>query len=162
MNDLTIFPAHLNKLSIGQLANLPHHQLHEVDTNLDQVIDWAKKARLKVDTALEQRYGDQARKNLTESGRDFGTAHVVDGPLRVTLDLPKRVSWDQKQLGAIAERVVASGERVQDYMDVTLSVSECRFNNWPPALKGQFAPARTVKAGKASFLLTLVDGEVQP
>ena len=55
MNDLTIFPAHLNALSVGQLAGLAHSQLHEVNTNLDQLIDWAKKARLKVDAALEQR-----------------------------------------------------------------------------------------------------------
>jgi len=34
---------------------------------------------------------------------------------------------------------------VQDYIDVDYSVSESRFNNWPPALKEQFAAARTVK-----------------
>jgi hypothetical protein len=40
-------------------------------------------------------------------------------------------------------------------MDVDPSVSESRFNNWPPALKEQFAPARTVKPGKPSYQLTL-------
>jgi len=155
VNDLTVFPVQLNELSVGQLASLPHLQLHEVDTNLDQLIDWAKKARTKVDAALEQRYGEQARKDLTESGRDVGTTHLADGPLRIKFELPKRVSWDQRQLGAIAERIVAGGERVQDYMDVDLSVSESRFNNWPPALKEQFAQARTVKPGKPSYWLTL-------
>lgn len=156
MTDLTIFPAHLNELSVGQLASLPHLQLHEVDTNLNQLIDWAKKARTKVDAALEQRYREQARKDLADSGRDVGTTHLTDGPLRIKFDLPKRVSWDQEQLGAIAERIVAAGERVQDYMDVDLSVSESRFNNWPPALKEQFAQARTVKPGKPSYRLALV------
>lgn len=156
MNDLTVFPAHLNELSVGQLASLPYLQLHEVDTNLDQLIDWAKKARSKVDAALEQRYGEQARKDLTESGRDVGTTHLTDGPLRIKFELPKRVSWDQEQLNAIAERIVAAGERVQDYMDVDLSVSESRFSNWPPALKEQFAQARTVKPGKPSYRLALV------
>ena len=161
MNDLTIFPAHINELSVGQLASLPQHQLHEVNTNLDQLIDWAKKARTKIDAALEQRYGEQARKELTDSGRDVGTTHITDGPLHVKFELPKRVSWDQQQLSVMAERIVASGERVQDYMDVELSVSESRFNNWPPALKEQFASARTVKPGKAKFLLALNDGEAQ-
>jgi hypothetical protein len=155
VNDLTVFPAHLNELSVGQLSSLPHLQLHEVDTNLEQLIDWAKKARTKVDAALEQRYGEQARKDLTDSGRDVGTTHLTDGPLRIRFELPKRVSWDQKQLGVIAERIVAAGERVQDYMDVDLSVSELRFNNWPPALKEQFAQARTVKPGKPSYRLAL-------
>ena len=156
MSDLTIFPAHLNELSVGQLASLPHHQLHEVDTNLDQLIAWAKKARTKVDAALEQRYGEQARKELLADGRDVGSIHLTDGPLRIKFELPKRVSWDQKQLSAIAERIVAGGERVQDYMDIDFSVSESRFNNWPPALKEQFASARTVKTGKPSFQLALV------
>lgn len=155
MSDLTIFPEQLNDLSVGQLAGLAHHQLHEVDSNLDQLIVWAKKARSKVDAALEQRYGEQARKDLTDSGRDVGTTHLTDGPLRIKFDLPKRVSWDQKQLSTIAQRIVATGEQVQDYMDVDLSVSESRFNNWPPALKEQFAPARTVKPGKPSYQLTL-------
>ena len=159
MSDLTIFPAHLGEMSIGQLAGLPHQQLLEVEINLEQLIAWAKKARIKVDAALEQRYGVQARKELTDSGRDVGTTHLTDGPLRIKFDLPKRVSWDQKQLGAIAERIVATGERVQDYMDVDLSVSESRFNNWPPALREQFAAARTVKAGKATYQLALASEE---
>lgn len=156
MSDVTIFPAHLNELSVGQLAGLPYHHLHEVDIHLNQLIDWAKKARTKVDAALEQRYGEQARKDLTDSGRDVGTTHLADGPLRIKFDLPKRVSWDQKQLSAIAERIAAAGERVQDFMDVDLSVSESRFNNWPPALKEQFAQARTVKPGKPSYRLALI------
>jgi hypothetical protein len=82
--------------------------------------------------------------------------HLSDGDLRVTFELPKRVSWDQKRLAEIAERIVAAGERVQDYMEADLSVSESRFNNWPPALKEQFAAARTVKPGKAAFRLARV------
>jgi len=156
MSDLTIFPAHLNELSVGQLASLPHHQLHEVDAKLDQLIAWARKARTKVDAALEQRFGEQARQALVESGRDVGTTNLTDGPLRINFELPKRVSWDQKQLTVIAERIVAAGERVRDYMDVDLSVSESRFLNWPPALKEQFALARTVKPGKPSYHLVLV------
>ena len=155
MNELTVFPAQLNALSIDQLASLPPHQLLEVDANVEQLLDWAKQARTKLDAALDQRYGVQARQELTDSGRDTGTTYVTDGPLRIKFELPKRVTWNQKQLSAIAERIVAAGERIQDYMDVDLAVSESRFNNWPPALKAQFAPARTVKSGKPSYALTL-------
>ena len=117
---------------------------------------WVKQARERVNAALEQRYGEPGRAALVASGRDFGVSHISDGPLQITYELPKRVSWDQKRLAEIAERIVASGERVQDYMDADLSVSETRFNNWPPALKEQFAAARTVKPGKASFRLAFV------
>ena len=65
------------------------------------------------------------------------------------------MTWDQKCLSDIASRISASGERVEDYIDVELSVSESRFNGWPSVLKEQFAQARTVKAGKAKFVLEL-------
>jgi len=156
MSELMIFPTDLPNLSVSQIAGLPQQRLQELDISLNELMAWAKQARERVNTALEQRYGEQARAALVESGRDFGVSHLSDGPLRVTYELPKRVSWDQKRLAEIAERIVTSGERVQDYMDVDLSVSETRFNNWPPALKEQFAAARTVKPGKASFRLAFV------
>ena len=156
MSELMIFTADLPDLSVSQIAGLPQQRLQELDISLNELMAWAKQARERINTALEQRYGEQARAALVESGRDFGVSHLSDGPLRVTYELPKRVSWDQKRLAEIAERIVASGERVQDYMDVDLSVSETRFNNWPPALKEQFAAARTIKPGKASFRLAFV------
>jgi hypothetical protein len=160
MSELRIFPADLPELTVSQLAGLPHQRLQELDISLNELLTWVKQARERLNVALEQRYGEQGRHALAESGRDFGVAHVTDGPLRVTYELPKRVSWDQKRLAEMAERIVASGERVQDYMDIELSVAESRFNNWPPALKEQFAAARTVKPGKPGFRLAYVQ-EIQ-
>ena len=155
MRDLTVFPADLAEMSVSQLANLPPAQLAEADANLDHLIDWAKKMRTKLDAAKDQRFGEQGRTALRDSGRDFGTAHISDGPLRLKFELPKKVSWNQQQLTEIAERIVASGEKVEGYLDIKLSVSESRFTNWPPALQQQFAAARTVDSGKPSFTLSL-------
>ena len=155
MTSLTIFPADIAEMSVSQLAALPPEQKREVDKNLDAAIDWLKKARTKFDAALEQCYGQQARAVLRESGRDFGAAQIGDGPLHLKFDLPKKVSWDQKRLAEIAERIVASGEKVEGYIDIKLSVSESRYTNWPPALQQQFAAARTVDSGKPSFTLSL-------
>jgi len=148
MKDITIFPADIAEMSVGQLAALPSMQKAEIDRNLDEALDWLKKARTKFDAALDAAYGEQARTALRESGRDFGTAHISDGPLHLKFELPKKVSWDQRQLTEIAERIVASGEKVEGYLDIKLSVSESRFTNWPPALQQQFAAARTVDSGK--------------
>lgn len=141
MNEIMTIAAGLPDLSVSQMAALPHERLQELDILLNEMQTQVK----------------QGRAALVDSGRDFGVAHVSDGPLRVTYELPKRVSWDQPRLAEIAERIVAAGERVQDYMDVDLSVPESRFNNWPPALKEQFTAARTVKPGKAAFRLALVN-----
>lgn len=156
MSDLIISPADLPDLSVSQMAGLPHEGLQELDIALTELMTWVKQARERLNAALEQRFGEAARSALRDSGRDFGTAHITDGTLRITFEQPKRVSWDQQRLTDIAERIVASGERLRDYMDVELSVSESHFNNWPPALKEQFAPARTVKPGKPSYRLALM------
>ena len=109
---LTVFPEQLAEMSVSQLANLTHAQKCEVDVNLTQASTWLKQVRTKFDTALEQCYGDKARAALLESGRDFGTAHIADGHLEITLELPKRVSWDQKKLAEIADRIAAAGARL--------------------------------------------------
>lgn len=83
MSDLTLFPADIAEMSVNQLAALPPAQKHEIDQNLDAAIAWLKKARTKFDLALEQCYSEQARAALRESGRDFGTAHISDGPLHI-------------------------------------------------------------------------------
>jgi hypothetical protein len=159
MNEMTLLPAAIAEMSVSQLAALPAAQKHEIDKSLDAAIDWLKKARTKFDAALDQCYGEQACAALRESGRDFGTAHINDGVLRIKFELPKKVSWNQMQLGEIAERIVTSGEKVEAYLDIKLSVSESRYTNWPPALQQQFAAARTVDAGKPSFTLSIDSGE---
>jgi hypothetical protein len=58
----------------------------------------------------------------------------------------------------MAERIVASGDKVEDYIDIKLSVSESRYTNWPTALQEQFAAARTVEEGKPTITLTLDGG----
>ena len=155
MNEITIFPEQLSAMSDAQLASLPPTQLCEVHHNLAQLVDWVKKAQAKVHAAMQRRYAEQERAVRVEAGKDFGTVRFNDGQVRITVDTPKRVSWDQKQLAAIAERIAASGERVQEYVDIEFSVPESRFNNRPAALREQFEPARTVKPGKSSYDLAI-------
>ena len=165
MNDLTptqettLYPADIAQMSMAQLAALSPAQKLEINTNLDQAMDWLKKARSRFDTALDQCYGERARAALHDDGRDFGTAHINDGFLSIKFELPKKVSWDQKQLAQIAERILAAGEKVESYLEVKLTVSETRFTHWPPAMQEQFSGARTVASGKPAFTLSL-DQEV--
>ena len=161
MNDLSLFPADIAAMSVHQIAALPDGQLHEVHTNLDQAISWLKSARTKVDAALEQRFGDEARAALRDAGHEFGTVHLRRGALRLRFELPKKVTWDQKVLKAIAGRIGASGLNPGDYLETEFSVPESRYVRWPAVLQQQFKEARTVQADTPSFQLS-IDSEYQP
>ena len=158
MKELTLYPADLAAMSTAQLAALPISDFVAAERNVDEAVAYLKHLRAKLDTAKLQRYGEQARTALRESGRDFGTAHICDGALHVKYELPKKVTWNQAILKEMAERIVAAGDKVEDYIDIKLSVSETRYSNWPQALQQQFAAARTVEEGKPSITLTLDGG----
>ena len=149
----------LVEMSVSQIAALAPAQLQEAHTNLLTLQSMVKAVLDRMHTALDQRYAEQAHAARQANGRDFGVCHLNDGALRVTVDLPKTVTWDQTQLAATAARIAAAGDRVADFIDVDYSVSESRFNNWPPALKDQIVPARTVKPGKPVYRLALVESE---
>ena len=158
MKELTLYPADLANMTVAQLAAAPIQDFLDAERNVDEAIAFLKPLRAKLDAAKLQRYGEQAPSVLRDSGRDFGTAHVSDGALHVKYELPKKVSWSQPILKEMAERIVASGDKVEDYIDIKLTVSESRYINWPPALQQQFAAARTVEEGKPTITLTLDGG----
>jgi len=157
MNTITIFPDRLTAMSEADLVALSPEQLHEVHVNLSELIAWVKAAQAKLHAAMQRRYAEQESAARAEASKDFGVIRIHDGPVRVAIDVPKRVCWDQTQLAEMARRIAASGDRVEDYIDVEFSVAESRFNNWPTALREQFAPARTVKPGKRAFELSVSD-----
>ena len=159
MTDLTIFPADIAQLSVSQLAALPATQKLEITRHLDEAIDWLTQMRTKFDAALTQCYGDQLRAARQKCSNDSGQIHLQDGSVRVSVDHPLCVRWDQTQLAAIAQRITSAGEPVEDYLDITYSVAEELFNNWPPSLRAQFAPARSIQLGQPIFQLRLVEEE---
>ena len=158
MKELTLYPADLASMSVAELAAAPIQDFLDAERNVDEAISFLKQLRAKLDAAKVQRFGEQARAVLRDSGRDFGTAHVNEGALHVKYELPKKVTWSQTILKEMAERIVASGDKVEDYIDLKLSVSESRYTNWPPALQQQFAAARAVEEGKPTITLTLDGG----
>ena len=159
MSDLIHYPADLAAMSIAQLVALPITDFVDAERNVDEAVAYLKQLRTKLDAAKLQRYGEQARTALRDSGRDFGTAHISDGVLRIKFELPKKTSWNQDMARELAARLVASGDKVEHYFDIKFSVPESRYTNWPPALQQQFAAARTVDAGKPSFTLSIDSGE---
>lgn len=147
MSDLTIFPADLAAMSTAQLVALPINDFVAAERNVDEAIAFLKPLRAKLDAAKLQRYGEQARTALRDSGRDFGTAHVNDGALHVKYELPKKVTWSQTILKEMAERIVASGDKVEDYIRAALSHQSRRCRAGRPS----FSPVPAADYGRDSI-----------
>ncbi len=154
--EMTLYPADLMAMSVKQLAALPVVQQAEIARHLQEAQSWLDIEHAKLQAALAVNYADRARKVRLEAGQDFGVIHFEDGPVRITVDTPKQVIWNQRQLEAIAKRISASGERVEDFIDITYGIPEARYANWTPTLQKQFAAARTVEAAPSSYALSIV------
>lgn len=142
---------------VSTLAELSSDSLFRLKNDAADQLAMAKALCEQVDRVLEHRYNTQAQQQRLSVGKDTGVVHFDDGDVRISADLPKRVTWDQKKLDEIAKRIAASGEDPGQYIDISYKVSERKYDAWPDNLKSSFAGARTLKTGKPSFRLSLVE-----
>ncbi|ALN93839.1 hypothetical protein [Lysobacter gummosus] len=112
-----------------------------------------------IDRALDLRYSRTAVQARLAAGKDSGTVSFADGDIRVSVELPKKIDWDQAQLARIVERIRAAGEDPAEFVEVTYRISETQYNAWPASLRSSFDAARTLKTGKPTFRLSMTEDE---
>ena len=102
----------LAEMSVAQIAALPPAQLQEAHTNLLTLQSLVKGVLDRFHAALDQRYAEQAVAVRQVSGKDFGVCHLSDGPLRITVDVPKkvvdRISQEALRAAEVVRRLRAS------------------------------------------------------
>ncbi len=140
----------------GELAAHCSESLFQLKSDATDLLAAAKAIVEHIDCALDIKYADQARQLRLAANKDTGVVHFDDGRVRITADLPKKVEWDQARLADITRRIAANGDDPSEYVDVSYRISETKFNAWPEAFKAPFITARTVKTGKPSFRLALL------
>ena len=140
----------------GDLAALASESLFQLKNDAADLLAIAKAISEHIDRALDLKYADRAHQLRLAANKDTGVVHFDDGRVRITADLPKKVDWDQTRLAEITRRIAANGDDPSEYVEVSYRISETNFNAWPEAFKAPFVPARTVKTGKPSFRLALV------
>lgn len=89
--------------------------------------------------------------NQLDPNYGTGSASITTLNNKVTLNYPKKVTWDNEKLSDIWDAIIASGQDPQEYIDRKLSVSETRYKNMPSIYRGEFEDARTVEAGNPTF-----------
>lgn len=90
---------------------------------------------------------DDINNAYKEKGNAYGVVHVGE----LTVNIPKKVTWDQKRLAELYKGISLSNENPSDYIKVTYDVSEAKYNAWPEAIRSTFDEARTVEPGKVTI-----------
>jgi hypothetical protein len=149
--------ADLEGLSIGDIAELPPEMLLELQTTA--LVETARVKRLKdrFEAALAQRYGAATEAARSAQGKTSGTVRIEDAGMVVIADLPKKVTWDQDRLAAMATRIREAGDDPTQYLEIAYRVPERRFGAWPDAIREGFAAARFETTGKPVFRLETRD-----
>ena len=155
LNHLTLDA--LVRLPMSEIVALPAVELGRLQKEAEDALRKAKLTVAWLDGALNQKYAERAKAARADAGKDFGVVRLTDDGVTVVADLPKKVEWDQHELGEIVERIKAEGEDPRDYVEVSLKVSERKYAAWPPHIRRVFEPARTVRTGKESFELIAGD-----
>ena len=151
---------------LGALPEMPPEEIAAMAAEIlallqrdsDAALSAAKATKAHLDAALVLRYAERAAAARRAAGKDTGTVRLEDDGVTVVADLPKRIRWDQAQLAGLAERIRATGEDPADYVEITYKVPERRYAAWPPAIREDFAPARTVETGSLKIELQLEGG----
>ena len=143
---------------VSTLAEMSGDSLFRLKAEVSDQLAITKALNEHIDSVLDYRYGERAQQHRLDAGKDTGVVHFDDGEVRISADLPKRITWDQKQLTEIARRIADSGEDPTQYIDISYKVSESKYTNWPDSLQSSFAGARTLKTGKPTFRLALLGG----
>lgn len=94
---------------------------------------------------------DQIFEQVKDRIKDQGSTTINEDGYKIVVTIPQRVSWDEKKLREVAEKIKASGDDPEEYIAYKLSVPESKYKAWPNAIKEVFQPARTVKPGKRSI-----------
>ena len=135
----------------AELANLTLADIEFLNAEIA-----AKKESLKADQDwlsgyMNDRFGAIAAGMRLQEGKDAGTIRIQIEGKEIVTTVKKTVEWDQNLLADICNRIRVSGDKPEEYVDITYKVSERKYNAWPDAIKNEFSAARTVKISKPAF-----------
>lgn len=139
------------KMPIGELASLSPEELANLQAEADQRVKDAKAVADWMSAAIELRYADAARRQLTVEGRESGTVRIPDAGYVAVAEVAKKITWDQKALRRAFDQMTE--DEALHYAKVALSVEERKFTASPPAIRALLEPARQVQTGKLKVVL---------
>jgi len=150
-NNLTIFA--VPEIPVGELAEQPIGVLHRLICEAKSAIEHYAHCKEWLEGAITLKYRAQLEHQRQVQEKDTGTVHVEDEGVTISQDIPKRIEWNQEELQRVADYLSQKGDNPHDYIDCELSVSERKYQAWPPSISDRFEPARKLIPGKPRLTL---------
>jgi hypothetical protein len=138
------------------LVDLPIDQLDLLLNEAQTEVVAAESVLENLKSTLAVRFESKAAELRRSVGKDTGTVRVIQGDYEVVANLPKKVEWDQKKVGAALdalEILEVDGVDMAKLVKVEIKIDERTFEALAPEHKAILLPARTVKAGKPTYAL---------
>ena len=147
----------LEHMAIGDIAGLHPEVLLDLQTDAHAQSARIKRLRDRLEAGIAQRFDAAVAAERAAQGKTSGTVRIEDAGVVVIADLPKKVTWDQNRLAAMAARIRDAGDDPTEYVEIAYRVPERRFSAWPAAMREGFADARSETTGKPVFRLEARD-----
>lgn len=139
----------IETLSVKELSKLSETDLCDLSEKISETHNWIKQLVEKFEIALATKYSNEARKKLQESGTDFGTCELKKDAFTVTVQLPKKVQWDQEILKKLYDQITPENQK--EIFKVTFSIDERKYAKLDQILREYLASARTTTYGKVKI-----------
>ncbi|WP_067521661.1 hypothetical protein [Endozoicomonas ascidiicola] len=144
----------ITNIRISDLSAKSGEELLKLVDSAEKQLVETQRARDWLESAIAYKYVYRSTNIRSELGQEFGFIHFEDGAVKVTSEIPKAITWDQKKLAAIAETIRNQGENPEEFMEVQYTVLDARFDEWPEVMQNAFRPALTIEQGTSKYRLS--------
>lgn len=148
----------IETLSVRELSKLSETDLHDLSEKISETHNWIKQLVEKFELALTTKYSEEAKKKLRENGTDFGTCKLKRNGFVVSVQLPKKVQWNQEILEDIYNKT--DSDIRKDIFKVTFSIDEKQFAKLGKIMIDAVTPARSTSYGKLKISINR-DGDTK-
>ncbi|KEQ17149.1 hypothetical protein [Endozoicomonas numazuensis] len=140
-------------MGVAELAARSGEELAKLEKEVERGLSHLAVQKEWLASVIAYKYVFKASQIRAQLQQEFGEISFEDEGVRVLVDLPREVSWDQQKLKAIAQRIQEQGEDPSEFLDVHYSVPQEKFDRWPQEVRRSFEPALQVKPGRCTYQL---------
>lgn len=140
----------IETLSVRELSKLTETDLYDLQKKIAETSNWIKQLSQKFSLALSTKYQKEAKTKLNSVGNEISSCSFIKNGFLVFATLPKKVSWDQKKLEEIYEKM--SPEERREFFTVSYTVPEETFLRANNNVQQKLEQARTTTYGNLKVI----------